>query len=422
MSRNIVLGVTGGIAVYKAVTLTSLLVKNGYQVWVVMTEAATKFVTPLTFQTISKHPVYVDIFDERDPNVVSHIDLADTADLVVVVPATANSMAKVANGIADDMLSTLLLATTAPVVFAPAMNIHMYSHPAFQANMRKLIDWGYEMIDAEEGLLACGYTGKGRLAEPEAIFAWIEQYFQGAKPNVKSPNPDPLLELRKIGAVYEQNLRGKKILITAGATQEAIDPVRYITNRSSGKMGYAIADACAKRGAEVILVTGKTNLTPPAGVELHQITTAEQMAQVVGQRLDNVDWIIGTAAVADYRPKVVHEQKLKKKTDTLVLELVKTVDVLKMVGERRRPDQTVIGFAAETENTIEHAQSKLINKNLDYIVLNDVSKSGIGFDSDQNEVTILTKSGARHNLPQMNKSELAHHIIQTIVNDLGTVQ
>lgn len=419
MSKNIVLGVTGGIAAYKAVILTSMLVKNGYQVWVVMTESATKFVTPLTFQTISRNPVYIDTFEEREPNVVSHIEIADKADLVVIAPATANMIGKLANGIADDMLSTVLMATTAPVVIAPAMNIHMYTHPAVTENMQKLKNWGYQFIDAAEGSLACGYTGKGRLEEPEAIFAWIEQYFKGLLPMVASPNPDPDLVQRKLGIQLKQDLSGKRILVTAGPTQEAIDPVRYITNHSSGKMGYAIAATLKKRGASVILVTGKTSLTPISGIEVHKITTAEEMAKVVADHLPHVGWVIGTAAVADYRPKEIHQQKIKKKSDLLILELVKTTDILKMVGEQRRSDQVIIGFAAETENLIEHAKAKLINKNLDYVVLNDVSKVGIGFDSDENEITILSKDGKQFDIPQMKKDEIANQIIDVILQDLG---
>lgn len=419
MSKNIVIGVTGGIAAYKAVILTSLLVKNGYKVWVIMTESATQFVTPLTFQTISRNPVYIDTFEEREPNVVSHIEIADKADLVVIAPATANMIGKLANGIADDMLSTVLLAATAPVVLAPAMNIHMYTHPAVTENIEKLKKWGYQFIDATEGTLACGYTGKGRLEEPEAIFAWIEQYFQGLMPAVVSPNPDPDLLQRKLGIQMKQDLSGKRILVTAGPTQEAIDPVRYITNRSSGKMGYALAAALKKRGAHVILVTGKTALTPYTGIEVHKITTAEEMAEVVAANLAQTDWVIGTAAVADYRPKEIHQQKIKKSSDHLILELVKTTDVLKMVGEKRRSDQVIIGFAAETENLIDHAKAKLNKKNLDYIVLNDVSKVGIGFDSDDNEISILTKGGHQYDIPHMSKDEIANRIIDVILQDLG---
>lgn len=419
MSKNIVLGVSGGIAAYKAVILTSLLVKNGYQVWVVMTESATQFVTPLTFQTISRNPVYFDTFDERDPKVVTHIDLADKADLVIVAPATANILGKVANGIADDMLTTTLMATTAPVVFAPAMNIHMYAHPAVQENMKKLSSWGYQFIDAAEGALACGYIGKGRLEEPDVIFEWVEQYFNGLLPSVVSPNPDPDLATRKAGGLINQDLSGKTVLITAGPTQEAIDPVRYITNRSSGKMGYALAESTKKRGANVILVTGKTSIPLPLGIEVHNITTAEEMADVVLAQMDRADWIIGTAAVADYRPKIVHQQKMKKSSEQLTLELVKTSDVLKLVGERRRNDQVLVGFAAETEKLLEHAESKLLKKNLDYIVVNDVSKEGIGFDSDQNEIIILTKNGGQYEIPQMSKDKIADQIINIVLKHQG---
>lgn len=422
MPKNIVLGVTGGIAAYKAITLTSLLVKSGYQVWVVMSESATKFVTPLTFQTISKNRVYIDTFAEEDPHVVSHIDIADKADLVVIAPATANIIGKLAHGIADDMLSTVLLATTAPVVLAPAMNIHMYTHPAVTENIDKLKTWGYQFIDAAEGSLACGYTGKGRLEEPEAIFMWIEQYFKGLKPEVLSPNPDPDLALRKSGFQTEQDMIGKTVLITAGPTQEALDPVRYITNRSSGKMGYALAAELKKRGAKVILVTGKTTILPPSGIEVHQITTAEEMANVVSANLSRADWIIGTAAVADYRPREVAQQKIKKNEENMIVELVKTPDIIKFVGENRSQKQVVIGFAAETEKVVEHAKAKLRKKNLDYIVLNDVSKAGIGFDSDDNEVIIITRNGAQLEIPRMKKEQVAEQIISKILLDLGDQQ
>jgi phosphopantothenoylcysteine decarboxylase/phosphopantothenate--cysteine ligase len=418
MRKHILLGVSGGIAAYKAITLTSLLVKAGYQVWVVMTEAATKFVTPLTFQTISRNPVYTDTFDERDPAVVSHIDLADKADLVVIAPATANVIGKVANGIADDMLSTILLATTAPVLIAPAMNVHMYSHPVVQENMSKLRSLGYQFIDPAEGPLACGYTGRGRLEEPERIFAWIDQFFQGLYPHVKSPNPDPEMELRKEGKRPKQELAGKRVLITAGPTQEAIDPVRYITNRSSGKMGYAIAHAVKQRGAEVILISGKTSIPAPEGIEVQFVTSAQEMAEAVQANLSKADWMIGTAAVADYRPKIRHQQKMKKSEETIVIELEKTEDILQIAGKQKRADQVLIGFAAETENLLEHAKAKLVKKNLDYIVANDVSEEGSGFDSDTNRVTILGKNGSRIDLPKMEKSRLAEQIIDYILQDL----
>jgi phosphopantothenoylcysteine decarboxylase/phosphopantothenate--cysteine ligase len=417
--RNIVLGVCGGIAAYKAVALTSMLVKSGYNVWVIMTESATKFVTPLTFQTISRNPVYVDTFEEREPQVVSHIDLADRADLFVVAPATANIIGKLAGGIADDMLSTTLLATTAPVVIAPAMNVHMYTHPAVQENMEKLKKWGYQFIEPGEGPLACGYTGKGRLEEPEAIFAWIDDYFKGKKTGIISPNPDPDLESRKLEqSSIKLDLMGKTVLITAGPTQEAIDPVRFITNRSSGKMGYSIALACKQRGARVILVTGKTSIQPPEGVEVHSVISAQEMAEIVMALQHEADWIIGTAAVADYRPKHFQSQKIKKKEDEFILTLVKNPDILQQVGNVKRVDQVLIGFAAETENVVEHAKAKIVKKNLDYIIANDVSEEGSGFDSDTNRVTILSKHGAQIELPMLPKTDLAHKIIDIILEDL----
>lgn len=417
MKKTIVLGVTGGIAAYKAVALSSLLTKQGYNVYVIMTESATKFVTPLTFQTITRNPVYIDTFDERDPKVVSHIHLADSADLFVLAPATANIIGKLANGIADDMLSTVLLATTAPVVLAPAMNVHMYTHPAVQENLNKLKAWGYEVIDPEEGPLACGYVGKGRLAEPDQIFAWIEAYFQGKMAHVKSPNPDILLNLHREQGL--KDLAEKTILITAGPTQEPLDPVRFITNRSSGKMGYALAQVCLDLGAKVLLVTGPTHLAPPEGAQVYPVKTAEEMAEIVLSLLPQADWVIATAAVADYRPKIVYKQKIKKKDEVLSIELVKNPDVLKLVGENKHSNQTIIGFAAETEKVFEYAWEKLKKKNLDFIVVNDVSKPDIGFDQDQNEVVILAKNGDKTFLSKMDKVQIAQQIIATVLRSQG---
>lgn len=418
MNKNIVLGVTGGIAAYKAVALCSLLSKQGYNVHVIMTESATKFVTPLTFQTITRNLVYTDTFDERDPKVVSHIDLADLADLVVLAPATANIIGKIAHGIADDMLSTVLLATTAPVVLAPAMNVHMYTHPAVQENLRKLKIWGYEVIEPNEGPLACGYVGKGRLAEPDQIYSWIEAYFNGERSDIRTPNPETLMDRLQINQI-PQDLSGKTVLITAGPTQEPLDPVRFITNRSSGKMGYALAQVCLNRGAKVHLVTGPTYLTPPQGAEIHAVKTAEDMAEKVLALLPQVDWVIATAAVADYRPKIVHTQKIKKKDEVMKIELVKNPDVLKLVGENKQSHQTIIGFAAETEKVLENAWEKLERKNLDFIVVNDVSKPDIGFDQDKNEVVILDKNGNQYALAKMDKVHIANHIIDTVLRSQG---
>ncbi|CCQ96629.1 Coenzyme A biosynthesis bifunctional protein CoaBC; phosphopantothenoylcysteine synthetase/decarboxylase [[Clostridium] ultunense Esp] len=410
MEKKIVVGVSGGIAAYKSVTLVSLLVKRGYEVRVVMTPSATKFVSPLTFQTMSRNRVYTDTFSEEDPGVVSHIDVADFPSLVVVAPATANLLGKVAGGIADEMLSTVLLATTAPVLFVPAMNVHMYTHPAVQENLQRLRRWGYGILEPAEGLLACGYTGKGRMEEPERIFQFIEDFFQG-RVFLKSPNP--------ASRGLPQDLEGKRILITAGPTQEALDPVRYLTNRSSGKMGYALARAARERGAEVRLISGPSTLLPPSGVERISVRSAEEMYAQVMRYLPESDWFIAAAAVADYRPKVFETQKMKKKGESLLLELVPTPDILKAAGERKRKDQILIGFAAETEHLEAYAREKLLKKNLDFIIANNVTEEGAGFDSDTNHVLLLSKSGERKEFPLMEKTSLAHLLLDEIIKGQG---
>ncbi|MET1014659.1 MAG: bifunctional phosphopantothenoylcysteine decarboxylase/phosphopantothenate--cysteine ligase CoaBC, partial [Paenisporosarcina sp.] len=343
-NKKILLCVSGGIAVYKAVALVSKLTQAGAEVKVIMTESATKFVQPLSFQVMSKNDVFTDTFDEKDSKVIAHIDLADWADLVIVAPATANVIGKLANGMGDDMVTTTLLATTAKVWIAPAMNVHMYDHPAVKRNIATLAEDGYEFIEPSEGFLACGYVGKGRLEEPEKIVQLVEQYFQ--------PKHLPL--------------QGKKVVISAGPTRERIDPVRFLTNFSSGKMGYALAEAAVKLGADTFLVSGPVSLDKPIGVTLIEVESAEQMLQAVLGHFADADIVVKTAAVADYRPKVLHTQKMKKQAGNASLELERTTDILWTLGQQKS-HQLLIGFAAETNDIEAYAKDKLNRKNADYI-------------------------------------------------------
>lgn len=388
--RKILLGVSGGIAVFKAVSVCSKLVQAGAEVRVIMTESATKFVTPLTFQTLSRHEVATDTFLERDPSVVSHIDLADWAELIVIAPATANLLGKMAGGLADDMLSTTLLATQAPILACPAMNVHMYDHPAVVHNMELLRRRGVHMLEPNTGQLACGYVGKGRLPEPEEIVARVKAWFEDA-----------------------DAWSGKRVLITAGGTVERIDPVRYISNDSSGKMGYALAEAAAARGADVVLVSANVGLTPPDGVQVVPVVSAEDMYQAVMARLEAADIVIKAAAVADYRPVHVAETKIKKKEDRLVIELERTKDILAEIG-KRRTHQFVVGFAAETNDLAKYAMDKLKRKNSDLIVGNDVSKAGIGFGSDLNAVQVFGREGLVMSLEAQSKREVARQLLDCI--------
>ena len=392
--KRILLCVSGGIAVYKAVALTSKLVQAGAEVKVMMTASAREFVTPLTFQALSRNPVYTDTFDEKDPSVIAHIDLADWPDLILVAPATANMIGKIANGLADDMISTTLLAATAPVWIAPAMNVHMYDHPAVKKNMSTLSSFGYSFVEPGEGYLACGYVGKGRLEEPETIVSLIGSYFSQTS------------DTQKI-------LEGVNVLVTAGPTVERIDPVRFFTNRSTGKMGYALAEQAAKFGASVTLVTGPTNLEYPKGVQVVQIESAQQMLEAVMQRYHEADVVIKSAAVADYRPKHVFDQKMKKQPGEAVLELERTTDILRTLGERKE-HQLLVGFAAETEQVDEYAQKKLASKNLDMIVANNVTSEGAGFGTDTNIVTLYKRSGESRELPILSKHEVATEVLKEV--------
>lgn len=388
--KNILLGVTGGIAAYKAVEIVSRLRKAGAAVHVIMTEGATKFVAPLTFREISGNPVVHTMWDEPKTWNVEHIALAQWADCFVIAPATANMIGKIASGIADDMLSTTAMAATSPVMIAPAMNTNMYHNPITQQNMAKLHQLGYHIIEPAAGMLACGIEGVGRLPEPVVVVEAIQALFAA-----------------------QSDLKSKKVLVTAGGTREPIDPVRYIGNRSSGKMGYALAEAAVKRGAQVVLVSGPVSLTPPVGVQFIPVETAQEMRAAVLAEFADSDIVIKAAAVADYRVACQASQKIKKTGDTLSLVLEKNPDILAELG-RIKTQQILVGFAAETENLIAHAAEKLQRKNADLIVANDVTLQGAGFNADTNIVKLLYKDGNVEELPQMAKKELADVIFDKI--------
>ncbi|WP_172369739.1 bifunctional phosphopantothenoylcysteine decarboxylase/phosphopantothenate--cysteine ligase CoaBC [Sporosarcina jiandibaonis] len=394
-NKKILICVTGGIAVYKAVALVSKLSQAGADVKVVMTKSAMEFVTPLTFQAMSRNDVYFDTFDEKDSRVIAHIDLADWADLVIVAPATANVIGKVANGISDDMVTTVLLATTAEVWFAPAMNVNMYEKRSVIRNIDTLAKDGYRFIEPSEGFLACGYVGKGRLEEPEKIVKLVQENFV--------PKNLPLT--------------GKKVVITAGPTRERIDPVRYVSNFSSGKMGYAMAEAATKLGAKTILVSGPVSLNPPSGVQVIHVESAAEMFEAVSRNYDDAEIVIKAAAVADYRPAEIHPQKIKKSDSDSVINLERTTDILKTLGERKQ-QQILVGFAAETENVIENGMGKLERKNLDFIIINDVTDPDGGFGNDTNVVTLLSKNGTNKLYPAMPKNDLATLLLEAIIEEV----
>jgi phosphopantothenoylcysteine decarboxylase / phosphopantothenate---cysteine ligase len=396
--KKILLCVSGGIAVYKAAALTSKLVQSGAEVKVIMTESAQKFVAPLTFQALSRQDVYWDTFDEKDSSKIAHIDLADWADLVLVAPATANIIGKLANGIADDMISTTILATTTKVWIAPAMNVHMYDHPAVKRNINTLFEFGYEFVEPSEGYLACGYVGKGRLEEPDRVVELVDHYFS---------------DLVSEGML----LRGKKVVITAGPTREMVDPVRFFSNRSTGKMGYALAEAAVSLGARVVLISGPSHLPIPRGVELVSVMSAEDMYNAVHTAFPTADIVVKSAAVADYRPKEIFEDKLKKKDGNLVIEFERTKDILKSLGERKN-HQYLIGFAAETTNVEEYAKAKLEKKQADMIVANNVKETGSGFGTDTNRVSIVTKGGDVRDLPLLSKVDVAKEIYKEAVRQI----
>ena len=380
-----IIGVTGGIACYKAVELVRLLVKDSLAVQVIMTRAAMEFVTPLTFQTLSGKPVATESFNLTQESEIGHINLADSADLFVIAPATANVIGKIAAGIADDLLTTVLMATQAPVLIAPAMNIHMYENPILQENIRKLRRIGYHFMEPAKGYLACGYEGKGRLPEPEKI----------------------LEEIRSL--LRKKDLLGERFLITAGPSREPLDPVRYVSNRSSGKMGYALARAAVRRGAGVVLVSGPSAIEPPSAVRLIPVNTAAEMRRAVLEQFPECTAVIMAAAVADYRPVDASSKKLKRGKAPLDIRLEPNPDILRELG-RRKNGKLLVGFAAETEELIANATRKLHEKNLDLIVANDVTQAGGGFDGDTNIATIVDRSGASDSLSLMTKDELADRI------------
>ncbi|MCL6449189.1 MAG: bifunctional phosphopantothenoylcysteine decarboxylase/phosphopantothenate--cysteine ligase CoaBC [Armatimonadetes bacterium] len=390
--RSIILGVTGGIAAYKAAELASALTRAGALVNVVMTQAAQEFVQPLTFAALTGRPVHTTLFGPLTSGPIPHIELAARADLAVIAPATANILAKLAHGLADDLLSSLLLAVTCPVLLCPAMNAAMYAHPAVQANLHRLKEMGYHIVEPEVGRLACGVEGRGRMPAPEVILEHIKRIFS-----------------------FPGDLSGLKVLVTAGGTREPLDPVRYISDRSSGKMGYALAAAAVERGAVVTLVSAPTSLSPPAGVELVSVETARQMYQAVIERFSRYDVVIKAAAVADYRPKLVSGQKIKKTEGSLILELEKNPDILYELGQRKTPHQTLVGFAAETEDLEANALQKLSKKNLDLLVANDVTQPGAGFGADTNIVKLFFADGRIQSLPIMDKKTLAHRILDAVL-------
>ncbi len=389
MSANILLGITGGIAAYKMLGTASSLTKLGYNVYTVMTESAAEFVSPLAFHSITHLPVETDLFKSTSSE-VKHIELADKTDLFLIAPATANFIAKSAAGIADDLLTTVVLAAQAPILIAPSMNVHMFENQVVQRNLKTLECLDYKIITPEAGYLACGYTGKGRLPEPETLVQSV------------------IKELSK------KDLNGKKVLVTAGPTREALDPVRFISNYSSGKMGYALAKAASYRGADVILVSGPTNLETPLGVEKYQVETAEDMKKEVFKHFESSDIIIMAAAVADYRPKKTNKEKIKKTNADLQIEMERTTDILAELGKRKTANKLLIGFAAESSKILENAENKLNRKNADYIIANDISSDDAGFEGDKNQITILSRDKQKE-FPLQEKEELAHKIFDYLL-------
>ena len=389
--KTIVLGVSGGIAAYKAVELLRLLTKAGAEVHVVMTSSATEFVGPLTFQTLSGNPVHTELFDLYQESEIGHISLADRADLILVAPATANIIGKVANGIADDLLSTTIMASKAPVMFAPAMNVNMWENPLYKANQQKLEALGYLFVEPASGDLACGWEGKGKLPDPQILFD------------------------RAAAVLHPADLTGETVVVTAGPTREEIDPVRYISNYSSGRMGYAIAESARLRGAEVVLVSGPTSIKAPAGVNLVPVRSAAEMRAAVMDIVDNATIVIKAAAVADYRPVSRSDSKVKKGSqDDWDLSMEKNPDILAELGKMGK-DWLLVGFAAETDDLIANARKKLEQKNLDMIVANDVTCEEAGFDVDTNIVRLLYRDGKEEALPKMTKMEVAHTLFDRLV-------
>lgn len=391
-NKTVVIGVSGGIAVYKVCDVVSRLKKLNANVHLIMTKSATEFVTPLTFQSLSQNYVVKDMFEEPKTWDVEHISLAKKADVFLIAPATANVIGKVANGICDDMLTTTVMATTGKILIAPAMNTNMYKNPILQRNINTLKELGYNFVDPESGRLACGDIGEGKLASPEVIVDAV------------------------IGLLTneDKDLQGKKIMITAGPTVESIDPVRYLTNRSTGKMGYAIAKVAASRGADVTLISGPTNITPPSNIKkIIKTQSAEDMYNAIIDNFDENQVIIKTAAVADYKPKTYSDKKIKKSDDDLVIELGRNKDIAYELGKIKK-DKILVGFAAETNDLIENAKTKVKKKNLDFIVANDLTQEGAGFGTDTNIVKIIDREGNINKYPQMKKDEVANIILDKV--------
>ena len=389
--KNVVLCVTGGIAAYKAADLTSRLRKKGASVYIIMTESATHFITPLTLEVLSGNRVVTDMFDRAFTWEVEHISLAKRADVFVIAPATANIIGKAAHGIADDMVSTTLMATRAPIVMAPAMNTNMYENPVVQQNMERLRERGVCFAAPVSGHLACGDTGSGKLADPADIVRVIED------------------------ALTPQDLSGLSVLVTAGPTREAMDPVRFLSNHSTGKMGYAIAERARARGARVTLISGPVALTPPEGVEVVPITSALDMYDAVLSRLPRLDWVIKAAAVGDYRPATCADDKLKKKQDDMSVALVRNPDILKEIGARKNDRQTVCGFSMETRDLINNSRAKLEGKNCDMLVANNLRTAGAGFAHDTNVATLLYRDGSAESLDLMAKDSLADIVLDRML-------
>ena len=391
--KNILLGVTGGIAAYKMADVASLLVKQGADVHVVMTENATKFIPAETFQVLTKNKVYVDVFDENTDDYVNvpHISLGTSADCILIAPATADVIGKIANGIADDMVTTTVLPARCPILIAPSMNVYMLENPIVQDNIEKLKRFGYTIVEPDDGHLACGYDGKGKL-----------------------PQPEVLVESVIFAAAKEKDRSGKKVLVDAGPTQEAIDPVRYITNHSSGKMGYAVAKLAAMRGADVTLVSGQTNLSTPIGVKRVDVISAQDMYEAMMAESSDSDIIVMSAAVADFTPETVADNKIKKGNgEGMSISLKRTNDILKSLGENKKSDQIIVGFSMETENLIENSRKKLESKNADMICANSLTTEGAGYQVDTNIVTMITKNDMTE-LPIMSKDEVADRILDKV--------
>ncbi len=391
-NKTVLLGVSGGIASYKSADLTSRLVKAGAEVHVIMTKNACSFINPITFETLSGNKCIVDTFDRNFQHNVEHVALAKKADLFMIAPATANVIAKVAHGLADDMLTTTFLASTCPKLVAPAMNTAMYENPITQDNMRTLEKYGIQVITPASGYLACGDTGAGKMPEPEILFKYIEKEI-----------------------ACEKDMVGKKVLITAGATRESMDPVRFITNHSTGKMGFAIAKECMRRGADVTVIKASTTSEPPEFVKIIEVADAASMFDAVVKIADEQDIIIKTAAVSDYTPAVVSSEKVKKKDGDLSIQMKRTKDILKYVGEHKKEGQFVCGFSMETENMLENSKKKLEKKNADMIIANNLKDSGAGFGTDTNLITIITKDNVEP-LELMGKDQVAKEIIDRIIN------